>query len=468
VSKTPRDAGRDDALRDDSSLPWDQFLGGAADHSAEAVSDSPSGGRANASVADPQSDESDSRTNSSGEPTVTTGVGSWPQTVVPSSRRAAREAAGSRGTRSSRRAQLDYVPVERTSRKGAWGCLAVLVVFLALMAVGAFALQGPLSQLMAASQGPADYAGTGEKEHVIMVHEGNTGEDVANTLVEQDVVKSFPAFYSLLLKETPAPVFQPGAYQLKTKMSARAALDALLDPANKLEQTVVIPEGTVAVDVLQSLAEGTDIPLADIQAAAADLATYGLPAEATSLEGFLFPATYTFTPGTSAHDALKTMVDRQFTALGDAGVAPEQRWTTIVMASLIQREAGLADDYYKVSRVFSNRLDPNLWPTGLLQSDATVAYGTGNTHRVTTSDAERADPNNPYNTYVHPGLPVGPISNPGDLAIDAALHPADGPWLFFVTWNLDTGETIFSTTEDEHQAAVNTWLNWMAEHPEYG
>ena len=104
----------------------------------------------------------------------------------------------------------------------------------------------------------------------------------------------------------------------------------------------------------------------------------------------------------------------------------------------------------------------------LLQSDATVAYGTGNTHRVSTSDAERADAANVYNTYVHPGMVAGPISNPGDIAIDAAVNPADGPWVYFVTWNLDTGETIFSETFEEHEVAVAKWLAWMADHPEYG
>jgi len=346
--------------------------------------------------------------------------------------------------------------------------VSVLLVFVLLLAAGAFALQGPLSQLYAATQGPPDYEGSGGKKLVVMIHDGDTGGDVAATLAEAGVVKSYEAFYKLLLAESPAPVFQPGAYQLAAKMSARSALDALLDKKNKLEQTVVIPEGTTAAVALESLAEGTDVPLADIQAAAKDVASFGLPAEATSLEGFLFPATYNFTPGVTAHDAIKTLVDRQFTALDAAGVTPDERWTTITMAALIQREAGLRDDYFKVSRVFYNRLNPQLWESGLLQSDATVAYGTGNTHRVMTTDAERADANNRYNTYVHPGLPAGPISNPGDLAIDAALHPADGPWLFFVTWNLDTGETIFSTTVTEHESAVAKWLAWMKEHPEYG
>jgi len=376
---------------------------------------------------------------------------------------------GRPNSRANRRAQLaDHPPVEKKSRKGAWGCLVVVLVVLALMGAAALALQGPISQFVAATQPPGDYEGSGSGEVLVMIHDGETGSDIANTLVDQDVVKSYDAFYKLLLAQASDPVFQPGAYLLASQMSAQAALEALQDPETRQELTVVIPEGTAAVDVLTSISEGTDIPLADLQAAAADLAGFGLPAEATSLEGFLFPATYTFQPATTAHDAIKTLVDRQFEALDAAGVAPADRWSTIVMASLIQREAGLRDDYYKVSRVFYNRLDPAQWESGRLESDATVAYGTGNTHLVTTTDDERRDANNPYNTYVHPGLPVGPISNPGDLAIDAALHPADGTWLFFVTWNLDTGETIFSTTVEEHDAGVAKWLDWMDEHPEYG
>jgi UPF0755 protein len=157
------------------------------------------------------------------------------------------------------------------------------------------------------------------------------------------------------------------------------------------------------------------------------------------------------------------MVDTMKQRLAAAGVQPADQQRIVVFASLIQREAGLAADYPKVARVFQNRLDQGM----LLQSDATVAYGTGNTHRVTTTDAERGDAGNPYNTYQHEGLPVGPISNPGDLAIDAAVAPADGTWLYFVTTNLDTGETAFSTTYAEHEEAVAVWQAWMRQHPEY-
>ncbi|KQM16883.1 hypothetical protein ASF83_03560 [Plantibacter sp. Leaf171] len=360
-------------------------------------------------------------------------------------------------------------PKRRRGRRGLIALIVSIVVVggLAACAAVVWTSYEPQIRKVLGWEEPNDFEGAGSGEVVVMINEGDIGEDIATNLHDAGVTKSFDAFYDLLLAQPTQPEFFPGAYKLKLKMSAETALAALTDEANRMEDTFVIPEGTAEQDALPSIAEGTGIPLEELQAAASDVASFGLPAEATSLEGFLFPATYSLPDGGDAHAVLQTLVNRSFQALDDAGVKPEDRWKTIVLASLIQKEAGLRDDYYKVSRVFLNRLDPSQWESGLLQSDATVAYGTGNTHRVSTTDAEREDASNPYNTYVHPGMVVRPISNPGDLAIDAALHPAEGPWLYFVTWNLDSGETIFSTTQEEHEAAVDKWLSWMDEHPEY-
>ena len=352
---------------------------------------------------------------------------------------------------------------KRRSLKPLWVTLIVLAL-LGGLASTAYAIFQPQVAKIVAGFEPNDYKGSGSGEVLITIKSGDNGSNIATTLQKAGVTKTFDAFYSLLLKQHPEPVFQPGAYRLARQMSAQAALSTLENPKSRIDQTAVIPEGTAEKDILPLLAAATKLPLADLQKAAADVKSYGVPAGAKTLEGFLFPATYKFTPGTSAHNVVKTLVDRSFTALDSAGVAPADRWKTVVLASIVQREAGLAPDYPKVSRVFLNRLAQG-WK---LQSDATVAYGTGHTNTVTTTDAERADASNPYNTYVHAGLPVGPISNPGDLAINAALHPATGPWMYFVTWNLKTGETIFSTTQAEHDAAVQKWQQWMRDNPGYG
>jgi UPF0755 protein len=366
--------------------------------------------------------------------------------------------------------QQNYVSHDEPPKKRRWvRRLVVTIVVLGLlggMAGGAYAIFQPqIVKLQNALFPPDDdYKGTGTGEVMFTIKSGDDGSSISQNLAKAGVVKTYDAFYSLLLRQKPQVEFQPGVFKLAKQMSAAAALAALEDPASRLQNTAVIPEGTAEKDALQTVADATKIPLADLQAAAANPAAYGLPAQAKSLEGFLFPATYTFPPGTTAQQAIKTMVDRMFQSLDAAGVAPQHRWNTVILASIVQREAGLKDDYPKVARVFLNRLTQG-WD---LQSDATVAYGTGHTNRVETTDAERADASNPYNTYVHPGLPVGPISNPGDLAINAVQHPADGSWMYFVTWNLKTGETIFSTTQAEHDAAVAKWQQWMKDNPGYG
>ena len=366
--------------------------------------------------------------------------------------------------------QQNYVSHEKPpKRKRRWVkpfvITVVIIAVLGGLAGGAYAAFQPQVAKLITALSPVDndYTGSGTGQVVFTIKSGDTGGSIATNLQKAGVTKSYDAFYQLLLRQHPEVEFQPGVFKLAKGMSAQAALTALQDPANRMQNTAVIPEGTAEKDALQTVSEATKIPLAELQQAAANPAEYGLPAQATTLEGFLFPATYTFPPGATAHDVIKTMVDRSFQSLDEAGVAPADRWNTVVLASIVQREAGLKDDYPKVSRVFLNRLAQG-WD---LQSDATVAYGTGNTQRVETTDAEREDASNPYNTYVHPGLPVGPISNPGDLAINAVVHPADGPWMFFVTWNLKTGETIFSTTVEEHDAAVAKWKQWMKDNPGY-
>lgn len=305
---------------------------------------------------------------------------------------------------------------------------------------------------------PTDYDGTGNgEEAIITIQSGDIGSDVANRLHDAGVTMTFDAFYDLLLSLDEDPGFLPGNYALQKEMSAQSALDALLDPANKVTDKLLITEGTTLPSALQIISETTGIPLEDLQTASADLASFGLPAEAPSLEGYLFPATYQLDGGQNARDVLQLLVDTMFQRLDDAGVAVEDRHRVLTMASIIQREAGSnQDDFYKISRVFTNRLEQGI----NLESDATVAYGADTLHTVWTTDEARADASNLYNTYANPGLPVGPIGAPGDLAIDAALNPADGPWLFFVPINLATGETMFSETVDEHEQWVEVLREW--------
>jgi UPF0755 protein len=358
----------------------------------------------------------------------------------------------------------------RKRRRGWIGVLiAVTTVFALIAAGGAYAwtnYEDKVREILG-WEIPNDYTTSGNGvEAVVVIQSGDIGGDVAQELLKAKVTMTFDAVYNYLLAN-PDIAFQPGNYQLQEKMSAASAVAALQDPANKIINSVTIPEGTAAVDIYALLASGLNLPVDDFTAAAKDFKSYGVPAKAKSIEGFLFPATYQFDPGTTAAQALQTLVTESIKRLDAAGVAPADRVKTVILASIIQREAGQnVDDMAKIGRVFLNRIDQGMH----LESDATVAYGTGNTHTVWTTDAERADSSNKWNTYANAGLPFGPIGNPGDAAINGAVNPAEGKWLFFVPINLKTGETVFSETADQHEAAaaqLRAWCRASAENASY-
>ncbi|WP_235007920.1 endolytic transglycosylase MltG [Microbacterium timonense] len=370
---------------------------------------------------------------------------------------------------------------KRSRRVGGWIALGVVLLLLGGIAGGAFYVwttyEDKIREVMGWEE-PKDYEeGLATGEAFVTIASGDTGMPISQSLHEAGVTKTSEAFYDYLIDTGQNPTFQPGVYKLQQKMTSEAALAALMDPANKQEFTAQIPEGFTVEGTLERLAEGTGIPLADLQAAAADPAAYGVPVDPAivaaggqPLEGWLFPATYTFDPGVTAQSAIQTLVNRTIQSLDAAGVPAEDRQRILTTASVIQREARFEADMQKVSRVIQNRLNPDNQETfGLLQMDSTAQYGYGEMHDGTvSSSAEALSDDNPWNTYVHTGLPVGPISNPGDVAINAAMHPADGDWLYFVTVNLDTGETVFTNNLADHNRAVQQWQQWCSDHPDSG
>jgi UPF0755 protein len=305
----------------------------------------------------------------------------------------------------------------------------------------------------------AEYSGTGGSEVEISIKIGDVGTDVARKLVDADVTKSLEITLRTIYARN--PTFFPGTYLLPSKISSSSAIDLLVDPNNASVNRITIREGLRNTKVFSQLSASTGLPVMDFQNAAQNLKDYDIPSAAPSLEGYLYPATYTFDSSYSAKDILSILVERTKEQLRADGVSEENWHKVLTLASVIQREARIEEDFYRVSRVFLNRIKVGM----PLQSDATVSYGVnGNTFQTSVKD--RADTNF-YNTYVHPGLPIGPISGVGALAIDAALNPAEGEWLYFVSVNLQTGETVFSNTYEEHLQAVKIWRNWLRENPNW-
>jgi UPF0755 protein len=361
----------------------------------------------------------------------------------------------------------DYPPEGgRRKRRGRSipGCLAALVA-LALIAGGAYvAVTKGAEFIRDQFSTAADYPGPGRGKVIFEVESGDTVADIGRNLKAKGVVESVDAFIEASNGESN---IQVGFYQLKKEMQAADAFDILSNPANIIKNTVTIPEGLRVVDIVDLLAKNTDYPAKAFNKVLADPAEIGLPDYAGgNPEGYLFPSTYDFGPNDKPVDMLTKMVVRWRQAADDAdledgaaelGYSPGQVMT---IASLIEAE-GRGEYRAKIARVIYNRLiEPNP-AAGFLQIDASVNYALGRIGSTVITDEDKESvADSPYNLYTHKGLPPTPIEAPGDDAIQAALNPEEGPWYFYVTVNLATGETKFTESYDE-------FLQFKEEYTEY-
>lgn len=303
-----------------------------------------------------------------------------------------------------------------------------------------------------------DYEGEGGEPVVVEVLPGTSTTQIANQLVEEDVIKASRPF--IREAEEQEATFQARTYSMRSQMSAAAAVDAMVNPESAPQ--VVIPEGLALVEIQARMVE-SGMAEDEVTAAIEEKtpADYGLDVDAPNLEGYLFPATYDVRPGATAEAVVQEMVDRTAHELDDADIPLDEAHELLTLASLVEIESPADPEVRRqVARVFLNRTSDDSETNGLLQSDATIAYIHGARDDLTTTAEERED-DNPYNTYMHPGLPPGPINSPGREAVDAAMDPAEGDWQFFVAVDPDTGETRFAETYEEHLENVEQYREWL-------
>lgn len=343
----------------------------------------------------------------------------------------------------------------------------VLIAVLAVVGVVGYKAFDVVRSTRSSQAEVSDYTGAGEGEVVVTIPEGATGQDIAQILVDAGVVATKKAFTDAYSANANAANIQSGTYTLRLRMSAANAVAMLLDPASKDDHTLTVPEGATKTQVKEHLMDVGGYTDAEVEAAFADTAAIGLPEVAGGdVEGWLAPSTYDIAEDASATDVVASMVRTTISRLSAAGVAEADYQAVLTKASIVEREVSTPEYYGKVARVIDNRLaDTDGETKGFLQMDSTVLYGLGRVGGI-PSQEEVADASNPYNTYAHAGLPPTPIGSPGEEAIRAVQNPTEGDWLYFVTVDLETGETLFSATHAEQQENTKRLTEYCTKNPD--
>jgi UPF0755 protein len=336
-------------------------------------------------------------------------------------------------------------------RRGRAAILASLLVFVILLAVG-----GAVGfHYYRAYFDPPDFSGPGTGLVTVQITHGETAETVGQRLASLGVVASGRAFFNAAKASPRGSSLEPGTYRVRKHMKAALALALLLKPTSRVQIEVTIPEGYRLSQIIARLGRETG-NLKGYQQAIARPAALGLPAFAHGRpEGYLFPATYPIQPRTAPLTVLRNMVQQfnlQATALNLKAAAArghQGEGEVITVASIIEAEGKRPQDYGRIAEVIYNRL--NARPPVKLQLDTTVLYAMSLAHSHAQFSTKFPSP---YNTYLHANLPPGPIDSPGKAAIQAALHPDHGNYLYFLTVNSATGKTLFFSTSRQFDAAV--------------
>ena len=351
-------------------------------------------------------------------------------------------------------------PAREIVHKGK-GCLAVIVAA-AVLAFGGYFVWDKVTGFVAAFGEVPDYPGPGSATVTIDVPTGSSLDVIGGILIDADVVKSTKAWDQAVRSEERAQSVQAGSYVMKRQMRAIDALRLLINPGtSRVQSKFTVPEGLRLSAQVDVLAKGTKIKKSNFQTALKRPRNLGLPKYAKNRpEGFLFPDTYYLTAESTATSTMQQMVSQYKTVARDIQLEASAKklkrtpYEVLTIASIIEKEVNREEDRAKVARVIYNRLAKDM----RLQMDSTVTYAE-NLTGTTTSPKQRRS-RSPYNTYRYKGLPPGPISAPGKAALQAAAQPENGKWLYFVTVNLDTGETKFATTQEEFEVIRKEFQTW--------
>ncbi len=321
--------------------------------------------------------------------------------------------------------------------------LAVLVLLLAALGAGTWFATTP----------PAGGPGVGKTVEIV-VPTGAGALAIGKQLRAEGLIR-YPRFFALAARARGVEgSLKAGRYRVTGGMAWGEILDVIA-AGEVVTFPLTVPEGFTVRELAPRVAEATGVDADSVARLATDpafVAELGVPGP--TLEGYLFPETYRFAEGLAPADILRELVGRY-----QAYWTPERRVRLdslslderglVTLASIVEEEARVAEERPVIAGVYTNRLEIGM----LLQADPTVQYALGEPKaRLLFSDIDRVA-DDPYNTYTHAGLPPGPIASPGESSLDAALYPADVPYLFFVA--RPDGSHEFTRTNREHINARN-------------
>lgn len=306
------------------------------------------------------------------------------------------------------------------------------IIKLSIFLYVAFGLGAAIAYLRALNQ-PLKLSDTAQP---FVINVGDGSRTIAANLTRQHILDNPRPFYVYVLLTGRRHHFYPGSYELKAGLSLKQFIDLTTD--GKVNQfTVRVIEGWRINDIADEVAKKTKISRDDFLAAA--------PVD--QYEGYLFPDTYFFSPETTASQVVKRMRDNFDRRTKDLALTKED----VVLASIVEREAKHDEDRPKIARVYLNRLAAGM----PLEADPTVQYAKGDWTVLSVNELKTIV--SVYNTYLHLGLPPGPIASPSLKSLQAIKQSKPSRDYYF--FNLSDGSTIYSQTLEEHNANRRQYLN---------
>lgn len=359
---------------------------------------------------------------------------------------------GQRGASATHRAKgTRHAARSPQKRKPIAAIVAAAIFLIALVCVGAFVVVPAVKSMT----DPASTVEAGKTVRV-SIPEGASGDTIAAELSSKHVIEDPKDYYAAVKSLGADTSLKPGEYEFTTLMDAKEVVQQLMQGPNASGSKLVVPEGYTVEQVASTVESSLGISADDFKAQAKAsnyVSEYSFLKDAynDSLEGYLYPKSYTFTSDSlSADTVIRKMLDQFASETGSLKLSKGANGLTgqqiVTLASLVERETAVDSERAKVASVIYNRLDKDMF----LQIDAAIVYARGGGNSAVTYNDLKID--SPYNVYTNKGLTPGPICSPSIGSIKAALNPESTNYLYYVASSANDGSHKFTSSYEEFES----------------